>query len=92
MTGRKNEMVGGIKEGLGKLTGDDGLEAEGAAQKNMGKAERKTSGAFHEAKGSFKKGVGRADRLTDARGRGRGREARRQDREGLSARTSLRTR
>ena len=58
MTGRKDEMMGGLKEGLGKLTGDDGLEAEGAAQKNMGEAERKTSGAFHEAKGSFKKGVG----------------------------------
>jgi uncharacterized protein YjbJ (UPF0337 family) len=59
MTGRKNEMVGGIKQGLGKLTGDDGLEAEGAAQKNMGKAERETSGAFHEAKGSVKKGAGK---------------------------------
>jgi uncharacterized protein YjbJ (UPF0337 family) len=58
MSGRKDEMVGGLKQGLGKLTGDDGLEAEGAAQKNMGKAERKTSGAFHEAKGSIKKGVG----------------------------------
>jgi uncharacterized protein YjbJ (UPF0337 family) len=58
MSGRKDEMVGGLKQGLGKLTGDDGLEAEGAAQKNMGKAERKTSGAFHEAKGSVKKGVG----------------------------------
>jgi uncharacterized protein YjbJ (UPF0337 family) len=58
MTGRKDEMVGGIKQGLGKLTGDEGLEAEGAAQKNMGQAERKTSGTFHEAKGSLKKGVG----------------------------------
>jgi len=58
MTGRKDEMVGGIKQGLGKLTGDDGLEAEGAAQKNMGKAERKTSGAFHEAKGGIREGIG----------------------------------
>jgi len=31
MTGRKDEFVGGVKEGLGKLTGDDGLEAEGSA-------------------------------------------------------------
>jgi len=58
MTGRKDEMVGGIKQGLGKLTGDDGLEAEGAAQKNVGKAERKTSGAFHEAKGGIREGIG----------------------------------
>ena len=34
------------------------LEAEGAAQKASGKAQRKTSGAFHEAKGSVKAGVG----------------------------------
>jgi len=59
MSGRKDEMVGGLKQGLGKLTGDDGLEAEGAAQKNMGTAERKTSGALHEVKGSVKKGVGK---------------------------------
>jgi len=58
MTGRKDEMVGGINQGLGKLTGDDGLEAEGAAQKNMGKAGRKTSGAFHEAKVSIREGIG----------------------------------
>lgn len=59
MTGRKDELVGGVKEGLGKMTGNDGLEAEGAAQKNMGKAEREMSGAAHEAKGSFKKGAGK---------------------------------
>lgn len=58
MSGRKDEMVGGLKQGLGKLTGDDGLEAEGAAQKNMGKAERKTSGAFHEAKGGIREKIG----------------------------------
>ena len=59
MTGRKNEVVGGVKEGLGKLTGDDALEAEGSSQKDMGTAERKTSGALHEAEGSIKKGVGK---------------------------------
>ena len=59
MTGRKDEMVGGLKQGFGKMTGDEGLEAEGAAQKNMGKAKRMGSGAFHEAKGSVKKGAGK---------------------------------
>jgi uncharacterized protein YjbJ (UPF0337 family) len=59
MTGRKDEFVGGVKEGLGKLTGDDGLEAEGSAQKDAGTAKRKTSGALHEAEGSLKKGVGK---------------------------------
>ena len=58
MAGRKDEMVGGLKQGLGKITGDEGLEAEGSAQKNMGKTRRKMSGAMHEVKGNIKKGVG----------------------------------
>jgi uncharacterized protein YjbJ (UPF0337 family) len=59
MSGSKNEFVGGIKQGLGKLTGDEGLEAEGAVQKTGGKAERKTSGAAHEVKGNVKKAAGK---------------------------------
>jgi uncharacterized protein YjbJ (UPF0337 family) len=59
MSGSKNEFVGGIKEGLGKLTGDEGLEAEGKVQKTGGKAERKTSGAAHEVKGNVKKAAGK---------------------------------
>jgi len=58
MAGRSEEIKGGLKEGLGKLTGDDALEAEGATQKEAGRAERKTSGALHEAKGSIKGAVG----------------------------------
>lgn len=59
MSGSKKEMMGGLKQGLGKLTGDEALEAEGAAQKNMGTAERRTSGAVDEVKGNVKKGVGK---------------------------------
>ena len=58
MTGRKDEFVGGIKEGLGKVTGDEALEAEGDAQQNAGKAERKMSGASREVKGNVKKAAG----------------------------------
>ncbi len=58
MSGRSNEIKGGLKKAAGKLIGDKGLEAEGAAQKEAGRAERKTSGAFREAKGSVRKGVG----------------------------------
>lgn len=58
MAGRANEIKGGLKEAAGKLTGDEGLEAEGATQKAAGKAERKTSGAYHEVKGSIRSGVG----------------------------------
>lgn len=58
MTGRKDEVVGGIKKGLGKLTGDRALEAEGTAQEAHGEAERKMSGAAREAKGNIKKAAG----------------------------------
>jgi uncharacterized protein YjbJ (UPF0337 family) len=58
MAGRTDEIKGGIKQGLGKLTGDDGLEAEGAAQKQAGRAKRKTGGAMREASGNVKKTAG----------------------------------
>ncbi len=58
MGGRSEEIKGGLKEGLAKLTGDDALEAEGATQKETGEAERKASGTMHEAKGGIKSAVG----------------------------------
>jgi uncharacterized protein YjbJ (UPF0337 family) len=58
MAGRSEEIKGGLKEGLGKLTGDDGLETEGAAEKESGRAQRKTSGALKEAGGSIKRAAG----------------------------------
>ena len=58
MTGRKDEFVGGAKQGLGKLTGDEALEAEGTAQKTSGEAQRKMSGAGREVKGNLKKAAG----------------------------------
>ena len=58
MGAKGNEIKGGLKEGLGKLTGDDSLEQEGRAQKGMGRAQRKTGGAVNEAKGNVKKAAG----------------------------------
>ena len=58
MAGTKDEMMGGIKQGLGKVTGDEALEAEGAMQKSGGRAERRTAGAAHEMKGNLKKAAG----------------------------------
>lgn len=63
MAGRKDEMVGGIKKGLGRLTGDEALEAEGTAQKESGEAKRKMSGAAREVKGNIK---GAAGKLLDS--------------------------
>ena len=36
MAGRSDELKGGFKEGLGKLTGDEAHEAEGTGQKQAG--------------------------------------------------------
>jgi uncharacterized protein YjbJ (UPF0337 family) len=58
MAGTKDEVLGGLKQGLGKVTGDKALETEGAAQKTGGRAARKTSGAAHELKGNVKKAAG----------------------------------
>ena len=60
MAGRSEEIKGGLKEGLGKLTGDDALEAEGAVEKQSGRTRRKASGALHEAAGTVKRKVGDA--------------------------------
>lgn len=59
MGAKKDEFMGGVKEGLGKLTGNDTLEAEGTAQKKSGETRRKAGGAMHEMSGSLKKGAGK---------------------------------
>lgn len=60
MGARGDELKGGIKEGLGKLTDDESLEREGRSQKKMARAQRKAGGALSEAKGSVKKAAGEA--------------------------------
>lgn len=59
MVGKKDEVLGGVKQGLGKLTGDEALESEGAMQKTGGRAARKTSGAGTELKGNVKSAAGK---------------------------------
>ncbi len=60
MPGGGDEIKGGLKKGLGKLTGDEGLEAEGTTQQKVGEAGRKAGGAARETKGSIKDTVGDA--------------------------------
>jgi uncharacterized protein YjbJ (UPF0337 family) len=55
-----NEIKGGLKEGLGKLTGDESLEQEGRSQKQIGRTQRKAGGAVKEAGGNVKKAAGKA--------------------------------
>ena len=50
----ENKVEGTVKEGAGKLTGDEDLEARGAGQKTVGNVQegaRKVGGAIEETVG-----------------------------------------
>ncbi|HFI0340375.1 TPA: CsbD family protein [Streptococcus suis] len=38
LNAKLDQLAGSVKEGLGKLTGDKGLEVEGLVEKGLGKA------------------------------------------------------
>jgi uncharacterized protein YjbJ (UPF0337 family) len=67
---RIDELKGRVKKGLGSLTGNTRLEAEGTVQAGVARAKRKTKGMLHEAGGALKEGVGKltGDLATQARG------------------------
>lgn len=58
MSERLDEFTGRVKEGTGSLTGDESLEAEGKAQAEGARAERKTRGSLREAGGTVKENLG----------------------------------
>lgn len=58
MGDRLDELKGNVKEGFGKLTGNERLEAEGDSQADGAKARRKTKGALRQAGGKVKETVG----------------------------------
>jgi len=45
MAGSAKQAVGAVKQGVGKLTGDQKLQAEGAIEKTTGKAQNALGGA-----------------------------------------------
>jgi uncharacterized protein YjbJ (UPF0337 family) len=59
MADRVDELKGDVKEGWGKLTGNERTEAEGRAEADKAKATRETKGALEQAGGSIKEGVGK---------------------------------
>ena len=59
MGDRLDETKGNVKEGLGKLTGNRRVKAEGKSQAGSARAKRETKGALQEAGGSVKEGVGK---------------------------------
>ena len=52
MAGEKDKAKGSVKEGLGKLTGDERTEAEGKADKAKGSAKEGLHNAKEAAKGA----------------------------------------
>jgi uncharacterized protein YjbJ (UPF0337 family) len=58
MGDRLDELKGNVKEGFGKLTGNERLEDEGDSQADAAKARRETKGAMRQAGGKVKKTVG----------------------------------
>ncbi len=58
MSDRMDELKGNVKEGVGKLTGNERMEAEGDAEADAAKARRETKGAAREAGGTIKEKLG----------------------------------
>jgi uncharacterized protein YjbJ (UPF0337 family) len=70
MSDRFDELKGNIKRTVGDITNNESMEAEGAAEANAARAERKAKGAANQVKGSVQEGVGRltGDEATEAQG------------------------
>ena len=70
MGDRIDELKGRLKKGIGTLTGNTRLEAEGAVQAGVARATRKTRGVLHEAGGAVQEGLGKltGDLATQATG------------------------
>ncbi|TAK24409.1 MAG: CsbD family protein [Chloroflexota bacterium] len=70
MGDRVDELKGDLKRGLGSVTGDKRLEAEGQVQTDDARAKRKTKGALRQAGGALKERFGKliGDEVTQAEG------------------------
>jgi uncharacterized protein YjbJ (UPF0337 family) len=71
MSNRIDELKGKVKKGLGNLTGNKRLEAEGEVQSDDARAKRKTKGALREAGGAVKEGFGQEAEGTAEKLRGK---------------------
>ena len=59
MSGSADEVKGGLKEGVGKLLGNEKLEAKGSAQKTKGRTKRRAGALPKEVKGTAKEAAGK---------------------------------
>jgi uncharacterized protein YjbJ (UPF0337 family) len=65
-----HEIKGNVKQGVGKVTGNEELEAEGRVEHDSAHAAREAKGMGNQVKGRVAEGVGRmtGDEDTEARG------------------------
>jgi len=59
MVGTGKELKGSLKEGVGKLVGNEKLEAKGHAEKVKGRTRRRAGGLAKEVKGTAKQVAGK---------------------------------
>jgi uncharacterized protein YjbJ (UPF0337 family) len=67
---RIDEMKGNIKQGVGKATGNEKLEAEGRVEHDTARASREVKGAANQAKGHVEEGIGKMTSDEELRARG----------------------
>jgi len=70
MGDRMDEAKGNLKEGVGKVTGNDSMEAEGRAEHESATARREVKGAGNQIKGSVEEGLGKVTGDDETRARG----------------------
>ncbi len=73
MGDRVDEVKGGLKKGVGDLTGNEDMEREGAAEQTTAKAKRETEGAIDQGVGKVQEVIGDVtdDPETEAKGKAR---------------------
>ncbi len=73
MGDRVDEVKGGLKKGVGDLTGNEDMQREGAAEQEAAKAKRETEGAVDKGVGKVQEAWGDAtdDPETEAKGQAR---------------------
>jgi uncharacterized protein YjbJ (UPF0337 family) len=72
---RLDELKGSLKAGLGKATGDEGLETEGQTQRSAARGSRKVKGGLQEAAGRAQEALGTLTGNAEAEAEGAARRA-----------------
>jgi uncharacterized protein YjbJ (UPF0337 family) len=72
MGDRMQEFKGDLKKNVGKVTGDQEMQAEGRAEHDTAHASREAKGVGNQIKGRVEESVGKATGDEETRARGMG--------------------